>query len=405
MKRKNLPILLASLLVGAGAASAQSSSKAFAVTSDAKGSFNWITVKQIDLHSGKVQKSIYNPLETNQVRFDAVSGTAARGLVNNQSIATEFGVAATAYDAKTNRLYFTQMRGTDLRYFDLNTNETVVLVNNDAKFSTGVKVDESNIITRMAFGSDGYGYALTNDGKQFIRFSTGANPEVTKLGTLIDSKKNKDISVHTQCTSWGGDLVGDVYGNLYLFTIRNNVFKININTREAEFIGSIKNLPTDFTTNGAAADEDGNLIIASSVHTDSYYKVNMSTLDAEALTKKGEAELFSTSDLASSNLLFQKNVLTTITPAIDRNTVQIDYFPNPVQNKKVTVQFGKITAGNYTIELTNASGRKVFVKSVNVSKNQNEQLSLPNNVNSGLYIVRVIDSKGNIVNSNKLVVE
>ncbi len=401
MNRLILPLMILSAMIG-GSANAQSS-RAFAVTSELKGSVNWLNVQEINLNSGSTIKSIYNPSATKTVVFEG-NTTALRGVGSN-SVATENGVAAAAYDTKNNRLYYTLMHGTDLRYFDLNSSETKVIVNNDAQFSTGVKVDESNVITRMTFAADGFGYALTNDGNQLIRFSTGAQPEIVKLGSLIDSKKNKDISVHVQCTSWGGDLVGDIYGNLYLFTMRNNIFKININTREAEFVGTIKNLPADFTTNGAAADEDGNVIVASAINNDSYYKVNLSTLSAVALTNKGEVALTSTSDLASGNLIFQSKTATASAPVTTSTNANIEMYPNPVINRTFSVQFGKLPVGNYTIEISDINGRKITTKTIAVNGVQNSKMSLPSTTNTGLYMVRIFNTSGAVVYTNKLAVE
>ena len=400
MKKLILPLVIVAAMIG-GNVNAQSS-RAFSVTSEAKGSVNWLNVQEINLNTGASIKSIYTPSKTASVKFDG--SDAALRTVKPNSIATENGVAAAAYDAKNNRLYYTLMHGTDLRYFDLSSTETKVVINNNEGFSTGVKVDESNVITRMTFGADGYGYALTNDGNQLIRFSTGNQPEVTKLGSLIDSKNNKDISVHVQCTSWGGDLVGDIYGNLYLFTMRNNVFKININTREAEFIGTIKNLPADFTTNGAAADEDGNVIVGSAINNDSYYKVNLSTFQAVPLTNKGEVALTSTSDLASGNLIYQSKVSTVTNPVVSTNN-NIEIFPNPVVNRNYTVKFGKLPVGSYTIELSDINGRKVSTKTVAINGSQSLQMSLPASTNSGLYMVRVFNTNGTAVYTNKLAVE
>ena len=397
MKRIILPLVIVSAIIG-GNAYAQSN-RAFSVTSEAKGSVNWLNVQEITLNSGSTTKTIYSPAQNKSVNF---LGTTS---VGSNSVATENGVAAAAFDAKNNRLYFTLMHGTDLRYFDLNSSEPKVVINNDANFSTGVKVDESNVITRMTFAADGYGYALTNDGNQLIRFSTGSQPEITKLGSLIDSKNNKDISVHVQCTSWGGDLVGDVYGNLYLFTMRNNVFKININTLEAEFIGTIKNLPADFTTNGAAADEDGNVIVASAINNDSYYKVNLSTFQAVALTNKGEVPLTSTSDLASGNLIYQSKGTTAPAPVLTNINNGIEVYPNPVINHNFNVQFGKLPVGNYSIEISDINGRKISNRTVTINGNQSLQMSLPSTTNTGLYMVRIYNTSGTAVYVNKLDVE
>ena len=150
-----------------------------------------------------------------------------------------------------------------LKYIDFansTTNNLNIGVDENERFSTGVKsVDESNIITRMAFANDGVGYALTNDAKSFMRFTTNESSTITNLGEIRDSKRNTSVSIHNQCTSWGGDMIGDIYGNLFLISMRNNVFKINIAKLEAEYIGTITNLPATFTTNGAVADDDGNM--------------------------------------------------------------------------------------------------------------------------------------------------
>ena len=186
--------------------------------------------------------------------------------------------------------------------------------------------------------------------------------------------------------------------------MRNNVFKININTREATFIGTIKNLPADFTTNGAAADEDGNVIIASAINNDSYYKVNLSTFQAVALTNKGELALTSTSDLASGNLIYQSKGSTVSSPVTTTNS-NIEIFPNPVVNRTYNVQFGKLPVGNYTIEVSDMNGRKVSTKTVAINGAQSLKMNLPASANTGLYMIRVFNTTGNTVYTNKLAVE
>ena len=143
------------------------------------------------------------------------------------------------------------MRGTELRYFDLNEPKGKVVYNQkDLLLSTFNRYDEGNVITRMTFAADGTGYALTNDGNHLIRFNSSENASVTDLGALTNGIKNGEMSVHSQCTSWGGDMVGDAFGNLYLVTARNNIFKINPKTSVADYVGVIKGLPAEFTSNG-----------------------------------------------------------------------------------------------------------------------------------------------------------
>lgn len=206
MNRKILPALAISALFFSSSYAQKNS--AFAVTAETKGNVQWNVIREIDLSSGEVLRTIYNPAINKTVNYKAVAGAELKGNLPLAS-ATGTGVAAAAYDALHNRLYFTNMRANDLLYFDFAANDLSVVVNNNPAFNTGNKYDEGNVITRMAFGSDGYGYALTNDGKSFLRFTTDQKPVVTNLGQLIDGKKNGTMSVHSQCSSWGGDMVGD----------------------------------------------------------------------------------------------------------------------------------------------------------------------------------------------------
>jgi Secretion system C-terminal sorting domain len=377
-----------------------SQSKAYAITSEIKGDFNWTAIREIDFSTGEFSKTLFS--KQNQAQLRTTNGNAV-----TTPLISGRGVAAAAFDKVNNRLYFSEMQGNELKYIDLNNNTTNTLsvnVNTNSRYSTGAKLmDESNIITRMAFTNDGTGYALSNDGNNLIKFTTNEAATITNLGALRDSRSNNNISIHNQCTSWGGDIVGDVYGNLYLFTMRNNIFKINIAKMEAEFIGSIKNLPATFTVNGAAADENGSLLIGSTNNTDGYYKVNMATLEASFIKAGNEA--YNISDLANGNLLFQtKKAAISIADVLVNNT-EISTFPNPTTNSTFNVKFGKVVAGNYTIQVSDISGKTVATKVVYCNGMGNEKMNLSSKVGTGVFMVRVINNEGKSIYNNKLVVE
>jgi hypothetical protein len=68
--------------------------------------------------------------------------------------------------------------------------------------------------------------------------------------------------------------------------MRGNVFKINPQNMVADHIAMIKNLPSDYTINGAAVDDQNNLIVSCATKTDHYYTVNISTWEASPLANK-----------------------------------------------------------------------------------------------------------------------
>ena len=384
--------------------------KAYAITGEIKGSVNWNTVREIDLATGEVIRTIYDPANSIQP-YDALTRSAIQVSANEKysvkALPMVTGVAAAAYDARSNRLYFTNMRADELRYFDLSTNENKVFFVRGLGMAGGNKYDEANVITRMTFSADGSGYGLTNDGNNLIRFTTDQKPQITKLGQLIDGKKNGSMSVHSQCSSWGGDMVGDAYGNLYLVSMRNQIFKINPETRIADYIGAVKGLPADFTSNGVAVNNDGEMVVSSAVLSNNYYKINIATLDATPLPKK-ESGIYNSSDLANSNLLYQKNAL--VNDLIVRNEVKgnnaISVFPNPVANRFFNLQFDKVPKGQYTLLLTDISGKLVFTRALNINvAGQMERISLPRSSAGGMYLLKVTGSDKQTIYSDKIVVQ
>ena len=296
------------------------------------------------------------------------------------------------------------MHSNELRYFDLNKGANMVYYVRNAALKNFAENSEADVITRMCFGADGYGYALTNDANHLVRFSSGDKVTITDLGSVRDGDDNEDISIRNMCTSWGGDLVADAFGNLYVISMRKNVFKISPQTMVADFIGTIANMPQDYTVNGAAVDVQGNVIVSSATKTDNYYVVNLATLQASALPKK-DNDLYNASDLASGSLAFENNsaAVSNTVPDVKGNKL-ISVYPNPVINKSFTVTFEALAGKSHTIQLVDASGQVVLNKLVNTEGKSTTQVLLPAAVKSGMYIVRVTDGNGKQQYSGKIVV-
>lgn len=403
MKHKILPSLAIAALLISSHSIAQKNT-AFAVTGETKGNFTWNVIREIDLGTGEVVRTVYDPSVKKSINYKLASGQEKGN--SSLSSATGSGVAAAAFDALHNRLYFTDMRSNTLMYFDMGSSDLNVVVDDNPAFNTGDKGDEANIITRMAFASDGAGYAITNDGKSLIRFTTDQKPSVTNLGQLIDGKKNGTMSIHAQCSSWGGDMVGDAYGNMYIVTYRNHIYKLNPKTRIADYLGQLKGLPSEFTSNGMVVNNNGDLIVSSATQSDNYYKVNISTLEATAINKK-EDKVFNSSDLANSNLLYQKkgDADKFVWSEVKGNQA-LSVYPNPVPNKAFTVQFDKVPAGRYNLALTDAAGRDVINKAINISlPGQTENVSLPRASAGGMYLMKLTGSNKNVFYSGKVSVK
>lgn len=376
------------------------SNRLFAITGDAQGSVQWNAIREVNFADGKAQKTIYAPSTKQPFKYLSVFNTPLNAKVIDKE-PTYTNVAATAYDATNNRLYFANMQGSELRYVDLTQPELTVVTNDDANFSIKNKVaGEGSVITRMTFGVDGYGYALTNDGEHLMRFTTGNNPIIEDLGALVEGKVAADHSFKNQCSGWGGDLVGAVNGDLYLFTVRGNVFKINVANKVTDFVGQVKGLPADFTINGAAATEDGHLLVGGSNYTKSYFKVNIETLQtiAPVTTPNG---VYNASDLASANLLFQSK-LTDNSRLINSSNIKI--FPNPVVNKRISATFNNLVSGDYVVAIESVSGKLVSKNKLSVVRGQTLNIALPQ-VNNGVYYLKVIGSNQQAIAVQKLVVE
>ncbi len=384
----------------------------FAVTGEQYGNVNWIAFRQFDAATKTPVRTLYIPAQNNEVVYDAVSG---RQIVNNDAqlvspAATNKTcgcinnrmVAAIAYDAKNNRIFYTQMIGTQLRYLDLN----VTPVKSYAVTTQSLKgfpnlPGEASVITRMAIASDDYGYALTNDNNHLIRFSLGKKPVITDLGGLIDAKSNGENSVKVAYKSWGGDMVADAKGNLYLFDMQKGVYLINPNTRLATYLGSIKNIPEDYTINAAMVESGGNVIVGSSTKTTNYYRVDLTTLEATAVVKSSD-KVYNVSDFANSNLAFAKEKNSNaVAASLGKNGVSL--YPNPVNNNTVYLHFNNVAKGKYQIQLNDMAGKPLAQKSVNIAGPQTESVSAAA-MASGVYVVSVVNEKGeNIFKGNVII--
>lgn len=204
--------------------------------------------------------------------------------------------AAIAFDKTSNRIYFVNNNSSsvqDLSYIDLNTSPV------SAKRFVGYPLETTTgagwNINRMAFASDGFGYAITSNATDIIRFSinpaTGL-PVITRLGALINDANN---GVNNILSEVGGDIFGDGSGNLYLVANSSKLYKINPNTRLATFLGSVNPFPG--TSNSIAIDATGKVYIGGAYQ--NVYTVNLATMGATSITGGSTSNVWTNGDYTS----------------------------------------------------------------------------------------------------------
>ena len=414
--RKALPfaVLSASFFVST-ILYAQNDRFAYAITDLSKDGAGWNALRKIDLQTGQYSDILLNGANDKTVVFDAASKKqlslkpdAKYGVMLQSPFAT--GVAAAAYDRKHNRLYFTPMFVDQLRFIDLRTMKVYYVGEPFTKLGS-MHNDEGKIITRMVIAPDGYGYAISNDGNAFIRFSTGKKTTtIEHLGTLVDDATNNGISIHNRCSSFGGDMISDDKGNLFILTARNNVFMVNTESKVAKYVGNITGLEQNFTVNGAVVDGDGNLLVSSAVDGNTYYVV--SPAGWKATPYKAANGIFRSSDLANSNFLSANRTMKSngdiqrlIRPE-EKYAKEISVYPNPVTASVIKLQFNKVPAGNYTVELRDVLGRTVMQKKISIeAENQIQELKLNRRNANGVYMVKLFDGLNQSVFTQKLVVQ
>ena len=418
--RKSLPfasLVLGTVLLTTHSIAQQADRFAYAVTDMQQQGPSWNFLRKLNLQTGEYSQVLLTGNDPSLVAFNATTkkqfeapvSDKLYGTTANAAFAT--GVAAMAYDKKNNRIYYTPMMIDQLRYIDLKTMNVFYVADQAFTGKPQKSSDQGNIVTRMVIASDGNGYAMTNDGTQLIKFSTGKKLTITDLGAVVDDQANKGISIHNSCSSFGGDMIADDNGNLYAISARNHVFKINIESKVATHLGAITGLPAAYTINGAAVNDDNKIVVASATQGGSLFTVDAKSLVATPYTIAGT--VWQTADLANGNLLesgvrAKGSVIELISRTDQPNSGdgKINIYPNPITNNQFVIQFNQLEAGNYNIQVTDIMGRQVVQQAVTINgENQAQTIKLNAASSKGVYLVKVTDQSRKAVYSSKVSVQ
>ena len=266
--------------------------------------------------------------------------------------------------------------------------------------------NQGGVITRMTVADDGYGYGLSNDANSFFRFSLSKQGAPEPLGALLDAPENKTVSVHNQCSGWGGDMVAAATGELYLFTMKQQVFKIDPQSRIATYLGHLKGLPNDFSINGAAVTGENEVTLSTAALVGQRAVVTDIT-KLEAVLEKNNS-YYNASDLASGKTLFASKKtnksLETFVPRENDNSF-VTIYPNPVTNGKAVLTFNKVKTGRFTIDLVSPSGSMVQRSAVQLNAEGQQVTLSTTKLAKGFYTVRVIDANNKSQFTGKMIVQ
>ena len=178
----------------------------------------------------------------------------------------------------------------------------------------------------------------------------------------------------------------------------------------ATHIGTITGLPANFSTNGAAVDDEGSIIVSSALAFEGYYKLKLN--DFAAVKIEGSDKTYNASDLANGNLLLQKeydakNKFNSPTlPVTKFVSAETRVYPNPVTGNEFKVLLEGQKAGVYNIIVTDLSGKNIMSRVVNVNaKTQIETVKINNALGKGMYFVKVTGPSNEVIVTEKIAVQ
>lgn len=418
MAKVKLFVVFLSFLFLVAANAQPSSTGVFVMYAPAEYPTQFTHLSELDGTGTSVLRSVFQPAQ--KFVLHQHKGAALTSAISfSDTMLTPFGgsVASIAYDKRSNRVYYFPTYSSELRYLDLSTpTPAFTYLNNQSLNLIRNRQDVANQISRMTIDPAGWGYALSNDAEHLIRFSTQGKPSIMDLGSLSDLSSNS-VFVKSSCTSWGGDMVMDQDGRLILITQSNYVFKIDIDTRVATYVGQLQGLPNGFTTNGAAVTQNGELLLSSSASrtlqlSHHIYKVaDLSTLQAEPVMAQSLADVGNISDMASSFMLGEKRTVAAVTPSTPKVSSNpapsYTLYPNPVTRGRfnLRVQAAPMT-GEYDVIIMDISGRVVQTEKMLVAaKSTTKGITLPSQLSGGVYVLKLVDYFKRTVFSTQFIVE
>lgn len=318
-------------------------------------------------------------------RYLDLNDNLKSGAIAESSAEIPEQIVGMTYDKQNQNLVFVGMMSPDFYTYNLKSKQYTQIYKSGQAFS---RCSVGEQFSRMTTAADGTIYALNNSSTALYAIkNTNGNYHVDLLGSLnlIESKESL-----TQTKFYGGDMIADDAGNLYLISAYSNVLKINPAKLEAEFIGKVKGIEMPFTTNGSAVMANGRILL-SNAQGKGMYEMDFAGLQAKKLNDTS-APIY---DLASPYLLPSK---------ISQNQ-QIAIYPTKLTEDKIFVSLQKELSGKGLVSIYDIGGNELIRKNINLSEISEKRINTIS-LRPGNYIIKVKDENGKeLLKENFMVVK
>ena len=336
------------------------------------------------LTKGKIEFNDFRTIDVNNLSTTSVLLTKA-DKINFESSTTESTktcscgkyIAAMTM-AQNGNLFYLPMNGSKVSMVDTSS-KTGSLI--DVPNSLIDNKKQSTYFARMTTGSDGFIYTLNNDGSELLKIS--ANGSVQNLG-MVNGIAQYAKALGNDTAVYGGDMIADAFGNLYVISAAAHVFKFNPNKLNAEYIGKISGLADGYTVNGVAVMKDGNVLLATtSAH--GLYTMDMNTLEA---TFKADYSV-PVYDLSSPYFLRQ-NMMDEIAGTQSKYSL----YPTIVKDSELNIVSKSNENSNLQVSVWNLNNKQIYSKSLTVNAVGDYKVSLNGSLQPGIYVLKAVNQEG-----------
>jgi len=342
------------------------------------------------LTKGKIEFNDFRIINSNDLNSSSVLLTK-NDKINLESKETEIGkicscgkyIAAITESLKGD-LFYIPMSGQKVMKIDVVSKTGTEYTFQGLDINSG---NQANYYARMTTAPDGYMYALNNAGTEFLKISdNGTIQNLGPISQFVEKAKTFD----QETAVYGGDMIADAFGNLYVFSASQHVFKINPNKLSAEYLGQIKGLPGNYTVNGAAVERDGSILLGTSSQ-NGFYTLNIDTMEAGF---KADYSL-SVYDLSSPYFLRQNEM----------DQISKDYgyslYPTIVKNSELNIVSKSDESAVLNVSIWNLSEKRVYSNTVTVKSAGDYQLKLNGSLLPGIYVLKAVNQNGKEVINTK----